>query len=423
MNSTFDNAQKRLIQMMEGLNLNKDVIARLSVPNRSMTINLPVRMDDGSTEMFEAHRVQYNDTLGPYKGGIRFHQNVDLDEVKSLALWMTIKCAAVGLPLGGGKGGVTIDPRNYSLKEVERVSRAYIRAVSDIIGPDRDVPAPDVNTNGMIMGWMIDEYSHIVRKHQPAVMTGKPVGIGGSLGRDSATGLGAFFVFDLWMKRNKKIPSETRIAIQGFGNVGSFFSIFAAKAGYKIIAISDVSAAIYRKEGFALSDLTAFQKSRKNLIDLKCESGATYETISNKELLELDVDVLAPAALENQITSENAKDIRASLVLEIANGPVTLEADEILEKRKIPVLPDVLVNSGGVIVSYYEWVQNRTGDYWTEDQVNHKLKERIEDAASACYNHSTSSDKTLRTAIYERALKRLSDAIESTGTQETFNGK
>lgn len=422
MSSTFNDAQKRLVKMMKGLNLNKDVITRLSVPNRAMTINLPVRMDDGSTEMFEAHRVQYDDTLGPFKGGIRFHQNVDLDEVKSLALWMTIKCAATGLPLGGGKGGVTIDPRKYSLKEIERVSRAYIRAVSDIIGPDRDIPAPDVNTNGMIMGWMIDEYNHIVRKHVPSVMTGKPVGIGGSLGRDSATGLGAFFVFDLWMKRQNKKPSETTIAIQGFGNTGSFFAIFAAKAGYKIVAISDVSAAIYRKEGFNLEDLIAHQESGKLLSELKCKSGATYETISNKELLELDTDVLAPAALENQVTKDNAKDIRANTILEIANGPVTLEAGEMLNERNVTVLPDVLVNAGGVIVSYYEWVQNRTGDYWTKEKVNEKLKERIEEAATMCFEHAMSENKTVRRATYERALKRIANAIEVTGTQEIFNG-
>ncbi len=418
MASTFENAQKRLVQMMNGMNLDSDVITRLSVPNRAMTVNLPVRMDDGSTKMFEAHRVQYNDTLGPYKGGIRFHQNVDLDEVKSLALWMTIKCAAVGLPLGGGKGGITIDPRNYSLKEIERVSRAYIRAIADIIGPNRDVPAPDVNTNGMIMSWMIDEYNHIVREQQPAVITGKPVGLGGSLGRESATGLGAFFVFNLWAKRNKKVSAETTIAVQGFGNVGYFFTIFALKAGYKVVAISDVSGAIYRKEGFSLNDLISHKG--KLVRDLKCESGCSYEKISNKELLELDVDVLAPAALENQITKENAENIKANLILEIANGPVTFEADCILEKRNISVLPDVLVNAGGVIVSYYEWVQNRTGDYWTEEQVNAKLKTRIEDASEIVFENSLLEKKTLRTATYEKALKRISDAIHATGTKKDF---
>ncbi len=403
---------------MDNMNLDSDVITRLSVPNRSLTVNLPVRMDDGSTKMFEAHRVQYNDTLGPYKGGIRFHQNVDLDEVKSLALWMTIKCSAVGLPLGGGKGGITIDPRNFSLKEIERVSRAYIRAIADVIGPNRDIPAPDVNTNGMIMGWMIDEYNYIVREQTPALITGKPVGLGGSLGRESATGLGAFFVFDLWMKRNKKIPDKTTIAVQGFGNVGYYFIIFVLKAGYKVTAISDVSGAVYREEGFSLNDITPHKG--KLISDLKCESGYSYEKISNKELLELSVDVLVPGALENQITKENANEIKAKLILEIANGPVTLEADAILESREITVLPDVLVNAGGVIVSYYEWVQNRTGDYWTESQVNNKLKERIEDASEIIFETALLEKKTLRTASYEKALKKISDAIHATGTKKHF---
>ncbi|MHA1540974.1 MAG: Glu/Leu/Phe/Val family dehydrogenase [Alphaproteobacteria bacterium] len=418
MATTFENAQKRLVQMMNNMNLDLDVITKLSVPNRSLTVNLPVRMDDGSTKMFEAHRVQYNDTLGPYKGGIRFHQNVDLDEVKSLALWMTIKCSAVGLPLGGGKGGLTIDPRNFSLKEIERVSRAYIRAIADVIGPNRDIPAPDVNTNGMIMGWMIDEYNHIVREQTPALITGKPVGLGGSLGRESATGLGAFFVFDLWMKRNKKTPSETTIAVQGFGNVGYYFIIFALKAGYKVTAISDVSGAIYTKEGFSLNDIVPHKG--KLISDLKCESGCSYKKISNKELLELSVNVLVPGALENQITKENANEIKAKLILEIANGPVTLEADAILESREIIVLPDVLVNAGGVIVSYYEWVQNRTGDYWTEEQVNNKLKERIEDASEIIFETALLEKKTLRTATYEKALKKISDAIHATGTKKHF---
>ncbi len=426
MNNIFSDAQTRLTDVLKLLTLSDDIWERLANPKLSLHVNIPVRMDDGSLRVFTGYRVQYDDTLGPTKGGIRFHPDVTLDEVTSLSFWMTIKCAVAGLPFGGAKGGVIVNPKELSKLELERLSRGYIRAVADIIGPKRDIPAPDVYTNATIMGWMADEYYQIMREQLPGVITGKPVHLGGSLGREAATGQGALYVLQQWAKRQCLTPSQTTIAIQGFGSAGYHFARLAQRAGYRIVALSDSKGAIYLEEGLDVDKVMQHKLARRDLkAMLYCEASVCEEVehtiLSNEELLELGVDVLVLAALENQITAENADRIQARQILEIANGPVSSKADEILSTRDIPVLPDVLVNSGGVTVSYFEWVQNRAGYYWDEDTVNVKLKAIMDREANNIFELSKQKKITLRTAAYLHGVKRIAGAIDEKGTQEYFS--
>lgn len=425
MNALFDDAQSRLTEVLELIELSDDVLERLRHPKLALTVSIPVRMDDGSLRVFTGYRVQFDDTRGPTKGGIRFHPDVTLDEVTSLSFWMTIKCAVAGLPFGGAKGGVIVNPKKLSYLELERLSRGYIRAIADVIGPKRDIPAPDVYTNATIMGWMADEYYQIMREQLPGVITGKPVNLGGSLGREAATGQGALYVLQQWATRHNIEPGQTTIAVQGFGNAGFQFARLAQQAGYRIVAVSDSKGAVYSEEGLDVDKIMHHKRTRRELkAMLYCDASvceeADHTVISNEELLELDVDVLVLAAMENQITADNANRIQACQIVEIANGPVNSQADAILSSRDIPVLPDVLVNSGGVTVSYFEWVQNRAGYYWSENEVNEKLKIIMDNEANIIIDLAKQKNISLRTAAYIHGVQRIAGAISEKGTREYF---
>lgn len=421
-----DDTPTRLDIVYDHLDTSDDARERLAKAKLAFHVNIPVRMDDGSLRTFEGWRVQYDDTRGPTKGGIRFHPQVTAEEVTSLSFWMTIKCAVVDLPFGGAKGGINVDPKSLSRLELERLSRGYIRAVYDVVGPDRDIPAPDVNTNATIMGWMADEYAQIERRQVPAVITGKPLGLGGSEGRVAATGRGALQVLNIWAKREGKSPEDLTVAVQGFGNAGYHFARLAHEAGYKIVAVSDSKGAIYSDEGLDPEPIWRHKhKTRKLKGMVYCDASvceeAAFDTLTNDELLELDVDILVLAALENVITKDNASKLKATAILEIANGPVNFEADETLEDKGIAVLPDVLVNSGGVIVSYLEWVQNRSGDYWPQDVVEKRLAERLDREAEACFQLAADKKVSFRTAAYIQGIGRIAEAMGQRGTASYFS--
>ena len=428
MNSIFKDAQKRLVEVFKHIELTDDVRERLKHPKLSLCVSIPVRMDDGRLKMFTGYRVQFDDTRGPTKGGIRYHPDVSLDEVTSLSFWMTIKCAVMNLPFGGAKGGVIVNPKDLSRLELERLSRGYIRAIADIVGPKRDIPAPDVYTNATIMGWMADEYAQIKRQQLPGVITGKPVHLNGSLGRESATGRGALHVLQQWIERKNLPPGEMTIAVQGFGNAGYHFSRLAHEAGFRIVAVADSQGAIYSQEGLDPQKVMQHKHENKDLQTmLYCDGSVCdlnhYQKLDGHELLELDVDVLVLAALENQIDKKNGDRIKARYILEIANGPVTSEADEILEKKGIQVLPDVLANAGGVTVSYFEWVQNRAGYYWEEDKVNARLKKCITREAGTIFDLADEKQVSLRTAAYLQGVNRIAGAIAQQGTLEYFRNE
>ena len=367
--STFDEALVRLDKAFEYVDINPEALEKLKHPKAILQVSVPLRRDDGSLEIFTGFRVHYDDTRGPTKGGIRYHPNVTLEEIKALAFWMTIKCSVLGIPFGGAKGGIIVDPKQLSRLELERLSRSYIDAIHSFIGPNQDIPAPDVYTNSIIMGWMMDEYSKINGQYTPAVITGKPIPLGGSCGRDDATGRGAYICIQELAKKKHWKKESVRVAIQGFGNAGQSIAQLLQEAGYKVVAISDSQGGIYHREGFDIPSLIQMKNNSKEIQAVYCTQSAFESVeatvISNEELLELDVDLLIPAAIENQITKDNAAKIKAPVIVEIANGPTTIEADAILAKKGILIVPDVLANAGGVIVSYFEWVQNRTGLYWT----------------------------------------------------------
>jgi glutamate dehydrogenase (NADP+) len=424
--SLFSDASQRLDEALEYASISEDAIERLKLPKSSLKVSIPVRMDNGELRIFPGYRVRYDDTRGPTKGGIRYHQDVSSDEVQSLAFWMTFKCAVANLPFGGGKGGITVNPKELSHFELERLSRGYIDAVADFIGPDIDIPAPDVYTNQMIMGWMVDEYSIINRQFTPAVITGKPLTMGGSLGRDTATAMGAFFTIEAtWPKLGLSgSPATTTVAVQGFGNAGAIIAELLFNVGYKVVAVTDSKGGIYRREGLDIPSVRQFKDSTRTLKAVYCEdtvcSIVEHETITNEELLALDVDILAPAALENQITEANAGDIKAKAVYELANGPTTPGADEILRQRDVVVFPDILVNAGGVTVSYFEWVQNRQGLYWTLEEVNQRLKEMMVEETERIWAITQEQNISPRTAAYVHALNRIGDAVQAKGTKDYF---
>ena len=382
----------------------------LKAPQKILQVSIPVMLDNGTIKMFEGYRVQYNDIRGPFKGGIRFHPQVDLDEVKSLAFWMSIKCAVADIPYGGGKGGVTIDVRDYSQAEIERLTRGYVRAIYDSIGPDKDVPAPDVYTTPQIMAWFMDEYSHIKGANTPGCVTGKPLEVGGSKGRDTATGYGGFIVLDSVLKKIKKNKKGTTIAIQGFGNVGLHFAHKAFEKGYKIIAASDSKGGVYDPKGLDVKKLEAHKEQTGSV-----QNFGKAKNITNEELLEIKTDILVPAALESVITIKNVGKIKAGLILELANGPITLEASEKLFAKKIIVIPDVLANSGGVIVSYFEWVQNLSNYYWELDEVNEKLNRQLINATDAAWKNTQDYKVDMRTGAYIVAVRRIAQALKLRG--------
>ncbi|PSF37962.1 glutamate dehydrogenase [Aphanothece hegewaldii CCALA 016] len=424
MSTLLADASIRLEKALKYVSISEDAIARLKHPKTSLSVSIPVRMDDGSLRIFQGYRVRYDDTRGPGKGGVRYHPNVNIDEVQSLAFWMTFKCALLDLPFGGAKGGITLNPKELSKQELERLSRGYIDAIADFIGPDVDILAPDVYTNDMIMGWMMDQYNIIQRKICPAVVTGKPLTMGGSKGRDTATGTGAFYVIHSMLSKFAQKPENTTIAVQGFGNAGSVVAELLFKAGYKVVAVSDSMGGIYTEKGLDIPSLKRHKEENKDIKTLYCQDSlcdmVEYQSLSNAELLNLNVDVLIPAALENQITSINAANIQAKYIFEVANGPITSEADAILEQKGIYVFPDILVNAGGVTVSYFEWVQNRSGLYWRLTEVNERLKERMVTEAEKVWIIAREFDTSLRTAAYIHAIERLGEALDAKGTRDYY---
>ena len=416
-NNPWERAQEQLHAAARHLTLDPLLRARLEQPDRVIEVSIPITMDDGSVRVFDGFRVQHNNILGPYKGGLRYHPKVDMDEVKALSFWMTMKNAVVDVPFGGGKGGIAVDPKKLSEGELERLTREFTRKLAPVIGPTLDVPAPDVNTNGKIMNWIRDEYARVEGEDAPAVVTGKPLEQGGSEGRPEATGLGGSYALQALMRALGKSPVGMTVAIQGFGNVGSFLAQFLQESGFLIVALSDSKGGIYVPRG--IKDLKAVETCKErsgrlagcycvgSVCDLTNMESMGGRDISPEEVLTLPVDIIVPAALENAITEENADDIKASIVLEMANGPTTLEADAMLAKRGITVIPDILANAGGVAVSYFEWYQNMHQESWRKEDVFQKLKEKMEPASLAVYQASLEYKTSLREAAYIVALKRL----------------
>ena len=408
----FDNFVAVMDKAAGVMGISEEDYLTFKYPERELKVALPVLMDDGSLKVFEGFRIQHSTLRGPAKGGVRYHQNVNVDEVRALSAWMTFKCAVAAIPYGGGKGGIVCRPREMSKGELERLTRTYIDKISAIISPNTDIPAPDVGTNAQTMDWMVDEYSKLKGESVYGIVTGKSIEIGGSKGRNEATGRGVCFVTLEMMKKYNMKPEDCKIVIQGMGNVGSISAKLLAEEGAKIIAVSDVSCAIYNENGLDIAGIYKYLDSGKNLLD-----GYTGDCkrITNAELLELPCDILIPAALENQITAENADRIKAKIVIEAANGPTSVEADEILNKKGVKVLPDILSNSGGVIVSYFEWVQNLQNFYWEEDDVNAKLKRQIVGAFNDVFDAREKYDCTFRVAAYIVALNRLVTAKKLRG--------
>jgi glutamate dehydrogenase/leucine dehydrogenase len=405
MQNPFQNAMAQLDKAAKIKNFGDEFISRLRQPDRDVRISIPVQMDNGSLNIFEGYRVEYNNALGPYKGGIRYHPDTEINEVKALAFWMSIKCAVANIPMGGGKGGITVDPKKLSKGELEKLSRGWVRRLSDILGPHKDVPAPDVNTTPEIMAWMSDEFEKITGDKTRATFTGKPIENGGSEGRGPATGLGGFYVFDS-LRAQIGLPEKCRVAIQGFGNVGGNAARIFTENGHTVIAVSDSKSAIVKEDGL---DLEKVEAHKKNTGSLKDFPGA--KNITNEELLELPCDLLVPAAFENVITENNAPKIKAKAILELANGPINPEADEILFQKGIPVIPDVLANSGGVTVSYFEWDQNLKNEKWTETEVFNKLKPMMEDAAQKIFEKAKENKTYLRMGAFILALERIKEKM------------
>ncbi|MET1014555.1 MAG: Glu/Leu/Phe/Val dehydrogenase [Paenisporosarcina sp.] len=405
----FTSTQDVIQDALNKLGYDEGMFELLKEPLRMLEVRIPIKMDDGSVKVFTGFRAQHNDAVGPTKGGVRFHPQVSEDEVKALSMWMTLKCGIVDLPYGGGKGGIICDPRQMSMNEIEKLSRGYVRAISQFVGPTKDIPAPDVFTNSQIMAWMMDEYSRIDEFNSPGFITGKPIVLGGSQGRDRATAQGVTICVEEAAKKRGIDMKGARIVIQGFGNAGSFLAKFMSDAGAKVIGISDAYGALHDPNGLDIDYLLDRRDSFGTVTTL------FENTISNKELLELDCDILVPAAIENQITAENAHNIRASIVVEAANGPTTTEATKILTERGILLVPDVLASAGGVTVSYFEWVQNNQGYYWTEEEVNEKLYKKMISAFDNVYNVATTRNINMRLAAYMVGVRKTAEASRFRG--------
>jgi len=396
-------------QALRKLGYGDEMIELLKEPMRLLTVRIPVRMDDGGTRVFTGYRAQHNDAVGPTKGGVRFHPEVNVDEVKALSIWMSLKCGIADLPYGGGKGGIICDPRSMSFGELERLSRGYVRAISQLVGPAKDIPAPDVMTNSQIMAWMLDEYSRIREFDSPGFITGKPIVLGGSRGRETATARGVAIMIDEALRTRGIALDEARVVIQGFGNAGSYLAKFMHEAGARVLGISDVHGALYNEDGLDI----------EYLLDRRDSFGAVTNlfssAITNGELLEKPCDVLVPAATQNQITAANASRIQADIIVEAANGPTTLEATRILTERGSLIVPDVLASSGGVIVSYFEWVQNNQGYYWSEAEVDHKLREMMIAGFRQVHELHLSRSVDMRLAAYMTGVRRMAEAVRYRG--------
>jgi glutamate dehydrogenase (NAD(P)+) len=406
----LDSMKERFSNAASILGIDQMTYDMLINPQKVMIVSLPVIMDDGKLKVFEGIRVVHSASMGPSKGGIRYSMNVTLDEVKALAAWMTWKCAVVGIPYGGAKGGIKCDPRSMSQGELERLTRTYTVAMQDIFGPDRDIPAPDMGTNAQTMAWIMDEYSKIKGVASPAVITGKPLVLGGSLGRVEATGRGVMVTARGAMAKLKMDPTKSSCAVQGFGNVGSISAKLLKLQGLKIVAISDVTGGYYKKDGINIEEAIDYVHKNNGTLE-----GFNADKISNDELLTLDVDVLVPAAMEDQITDDNAHAIKAKLIVEGANGPIASNADTILHKNKVNIVPDILANAGGVTVSYFEWVQNRLGYYWTEERVNRRADRVMKQAFDNVYQAAMKHDVSMRTAAYIVAIDRVASTQKLRG--------
>ena len=408
--NAWDVAQRQFDLAAEHLHLSPGLRSVLREPKRQLIVHFPVKMDDGTVEVFTGYRVQHNLGRGPAKGGIRYHQDVTLDEVKALAMWMTWKCAVVGIPFGGGKGGVIVDPKKLSQRELEGLTRRYATEISIIIGPERDIPAPDVNTNSQTMSWIMDTYSMHVGYTSPAVVTGKPIALGGSEGRNEATAQGAVYTIQDAARHLGMDLAKCAVAVQGFGNAGAIAAHLMFEQGSKIVAVSDSTGGIYKADGFDPNSVLAWKQEHHTVVGFP----GTKE-ITNAQLLEVDCDILIPAALENQITAANAGKIHARLIAEAANGPTTPEADEILYKNAKFVIPDILCNAGGVTVSYFEWVQDLDRDFWSIDHVNEKLRAIMQRAFASTLEMSIREKVNMRTAAYMLAVQRVADATSLRG--------
>ncbi len=406
----FEMAKIPLNQAIEAMQLDPGAAAIIAVPERTLEVSIPLKMDDGSTKVFTGYRSQHSTVLGPAKGGVRYHQNVSLDEVKTLAFWMTCKCAVAGLPYGGGKGGIIVDPKTLSKRELEALTRAYIDRIAMIIGEKKDIPAPDMNTNAQIMGWMMDEYSKITGQFEPGFITGKAICVGGSLGRTAATGRGVVTAALEALKLKGIAPQDATAAVQGFGNVGSWTAKLFNEEGVKVVAVSDVKGAIYNADGLDCCDVEKFAQANGSVVGYP---GA--QVITNAELLALEVTVLAPCAMELQITKDNAADVNAQIIAEGANGPTTPEADEILSAKGVFVVPDILANGGGVTVSYFEWVQNLYRYFWSEEEVVEKQIVMMRNAFKNVYAAAEKYGVNMRVAAYIVALSSLDEAMKVRG--------
>ncbi|MCD5381309.1 MAG: Glu/Leu/Phe/Val dehydrogenase [Candidatus Pacebacteria bacterium] len=402
--------QTRLGNILQTDNFTSEEIHLLDKPKRMIIFTVPVKMDSGEVKTFNAYRVQYSDARGPGKGGVRFHPEVEEEEVKNLAFLMALKCALVDVPFGGAKGGVEVDPKKLSKGELERLSRSFMREIHPFIGEQVDIPAPDVNTNAEVMGWMVDEYAKIQGKFVPGIITGKPLSLGGSKGRTEATALGGAYVLRTYLERTGKTVEGSTVAIQGFGNVGAHIARILHEWGAKIVAVSDSKQALYNEEGFDIPALLAAADSGR----LSNDTGA--EVISNDELITLEVDVLIPAAISHQINKHNVNDIKTKLILEMANDPVTTASDAILEEKQITVIPDILANAGGVMVSYFEWVQNSSNDYWTVEKVYSELETRMVAAVNSVMDDCEAEGYcNLRKQSYLLSVKRIIEAERARG--------
>ncbi|MFH1134007.1 MAG: Glu/Leu/Phe/Val dehydrogenase [Nanoarchaeota archaeon] len=400
----FENVTRNLLKVAEVMGLSKEELLLLNSPKRIVQVTFPVRMDSGERRLFTAYRVQFNDARGPAKGGIRFHHQVDMSEVKSLAFWMAIKCAVANIPYGGGKGGVVVDPKTLSGRELEAVSRGFVRSMHQVIGPDIDIPAPDVYTNPQVMAWMLDEYETITGHHRPGVITGKPLALGGSKVRDIATALGGTYVLHEWARQRGLNPKQLTVAVQGFGNAGMVAAQLLHEQGLKVIAVSDSKGGIFNEKGLDIPEVV-ITKQQGSVQDY-----SKGQRITNEQLLELQADVLIPAALSDAITAANATNVKAKAILELANGPLSPEADDLLFAKGVDVLPDVLANAGGVIVSYFEWVQNNQGYYWSEEEVKERLDRILKHAFKEIDEMRRLKKVDYRTAAYIIATKRILEA-------------
>ncbi|MFC0471301.1 Glu/Leu/Phe/Val dehydrogenase [Halalkalibacter kiskunsagensis] len=407
--SLFQSTQKVIQEALHKLGYKDEMFELLKEPIRMLTVRIPVRMDDGEVKIFTGYRAQHNDAIGPTKGGIRFHPEVSEEEVKALSIWMSLKCGIVDLPYGGGKGGIVCDPRSMSFRELERLSRGYVRAISQIVGPTKDIPAPDVFTNSQIMAWMMDEYSRIREFDSPGFITGKPLVLGGSHGRESATARGVTICIEEAVKKKGLKLQGARVIIQGFGNAGSFLASFMHEVGAKVVGISDAYGALYNPDGLDIDYLLSKRDSFGTVTNL------FKQTISNEELLKSDCDILVPAAISNQITVDNAHEIKAEIIVEAANGPTTLEATKILTERGKFLVPDVLASSGGVTVSYFEWVQNNQGYYWDEEEIDKKLRTIMKQSFESIFQISQRHQVDMRLAAYMVGVRRMAEASRFRG--------